>query len=379
MKKDKINLALLWLRYDGGVTSVGDLVLRLDKEHFNVIFIYLTRYGVETNIIGEAGYDVVYLSEIERIKIFRFSILCRLVRILKEHNVDILHCHGHKPALYGALAARFAKTPVILSHVHGLGRSKNLKRKLAYFLLFGSIVRFIAVANSVKEDILRSNWLLSSEKLTVLENSVDYERFAKVSISKEDAKRKLGLPSDAFVFGTIARFGPYKGHKFLISGLEKVQNEVPSAHLLLIGEGPLKEDVQKQVTTAGIDQSVHFLGQRNDIPELLRAMDAFVLPSVGSEGMPRVLLEAMAADVPCIATNVGGIAEIISSNDVGVLIPPEDSEALADEMIKLTKMTPKKRQKLIDNARQRIYSHYSHDVVMRKLEKIYEAEIAHYL
>ena len=103
----------------------------------------------------------------------------------------------------------------------------------------------------------------------------------------------------------------------------------------------------------------------------------FVLSSI-AEGMPRVLLEAMVAGVPCIAANVGGIAEIINSKDVGILVPPKDSQALAEAMMELAKITPDKRQKLIDNARQRIYSHYSHDVVMRKVENIYETEIAHH-
>ncbi|MBW8041636.1 MAG: glycosyltransferase [Planctomycetes bacterium] len=378
MKKDKINLALLWSHYDGGVTSVNDLVLGLDKERFNAIFIYLTGYGVETNFIEEAGYDVFYLSNMERIRGFRLSILYRLIRILKERNIEILHCHAHKCSSYGANAATFTKTPVVLSHVHGLSRTRNFKRRLANFLLFRKFTRIIAVAKSVKEDVLRSNWSVSTEKISVLENSIDYKRFADVSTSKEDAKGMLGFSSDAFVFGTVGRLSRNKGQIYLIKAFVKAKQMIPSANLIFVGEGPLRQDLEKDAAKMGVFDSIHFLGRRDDIEKIYKAIDVFVLPSIGSEGMPRVILEAMAAGVPCVGTKIGGTPEVICNNDIGYVVESRDSEALAQAMTKLAKMTPKKQQKLIDNAKQRIYSHYSHDVVIRKLENIYETELTDY-
>lgn len=378
MKKDKIDLALLWANYGGEVTSVNDLVLGLDKERFNVIFIYLSGYGVKENLIEEAGYDVFYLSNIQRIKAFRFSILSKLVRTLKEHNIDIIHCHGHKSTFYGAIAATLTRTPVVMAHVHGLGRSRNFRRRLINFIIYKKTDRIIAVANSVKEDVLRSNWSLPTEKLSVLENSIDYERFAGESAFKEDAKKMLGLSSDAFVYGTIARFGPYKGHSFLISAFEKVKKQVPSAHLILVGHGDLRQDLEKDVEKTGLFDSIHFLGYRNDIEKIYKAMDALVLPSIGSEGMPRVILEAMAAGVPCIGTKIGGTPEVICNKDVGFLVPPGDENALAEAMIKLAN-TPKQDIKvLIGKAQERIRSNFGHDVVIKKLENIYKTEITHY-
>jgi len=377
LEKDKINIALLWPKYSGRVTSVNDLVLGLDKERFNAIFIYLSGYGDEKNLLEEAGYEVFYLSNIKRFNAFRFSILIRLVRILKEHNVDIIHCHRHKSTVYGTVAAVLAKTPVVIAHVHGLGRSRNFRRKFINFLLFKKINRIITVANSIKKDVLGNNWSLSAEKLYVLENSVDYKRFADVSTSKEDAKQMLGLPSDVFVFGMVGRLAPTKGLLYLIEAFPKVKEQKPSAHLVLLGDGPWKAELEQQASNVSCRDSIHFLGYRNNIEQLLRGMDVIVLSSV-AEGMPRVILEAMAAGVPCIATEVGGIPEIISGNNVGVLVPPKDSEALAEAMIELAKMPDKKRQKLVDNARQKVYSCYTHKVIMRKLENIYKTEVTHY-
>jgi len=381
LQQNKINLALLWSSYSGNVTSVNDLVRGLDKKRFNAIFIYLSGYGVNKNLIEEAGYKVIYLSNVKKHHwAFRFSILLRLTRTLKEHNIDILHCHRYKSSFYGTLAGMFAKTPVILSHVHGLGRTKNIRRKLLNLFIHKKNNKVIGCAQSVKEDILKNNPTIEPKKVIALENSVDFERFANVPTSKEDAKQMLGLPLDALVFGTVARFGLYKGHSFLISAFERVKKQVPLAHLILVGDGPLKEKIQQQVAKAGLDESVHFLGQRDDIPKLLRAIDVFVLPSIGSEGMPLVILEAMAAGVPCIASLLSGIPEVINSGngDVGFLVPPGDSTVLAQAMISAANTPKDKLEELTKKAQNRVRHFYSHDVVVKKLENIYETELTHY-
>ena len=373
MIKDKINLALLWPRYNGNITSFNDIVLRLDKKGFNVIFIYLSGYGVEKNLIEEAGYEVFYLSNLKRVNSFRFSILFRLVKILKKHNADILHCHRHKSMVYGTIAAVLAKTPVVMAHVHGLGRSRYLRRKLTNFLLFRKINRIICVANSVREDVLKNNWSVPGEKISVLENSVDYERFADVSISKTDARRILEMPSDAFIFGTIARLAPTKGLLYLIEAFPKVKDRKPSAHIVLLGDGPCKAELEKKVLDMSCRNSIHFFGHRENIEQLLRGMDVFVLSSI-AEGMPRAILEAMAAGVPCIVTHVGGIPEIINNENMGILVPPKDSEALAQAMIRITTMPKQELDKLIENAQNGVSQFYSHKIVSEKLRKLYESE-----
>jgi len=377
MKKDKINLALFWPKYSSTVTSLNDLVLGLDKERYKVIFIYLSGYGVEKNLIEDAGYEVFYLSNLELINTFRFSILFRLVKILKEHNIDILHCHRHKPSFYGALARIFAKTPVVLSHVHGLSRTRNIGRRLLNSFLFKRVNRIIGCAKSVQDDVLRNNRFLSAEKVSVLENSVDYERFNKVSITKADAKEMLGLTSDVFVFGTVGRLAPTKGLSYLIEAFSKVKEKIPPAHLVLFGDGACRAELEQQASNLSCRDSIHFLGYRDNIEQLLKGMDIFVLSSV-AEGMPRAILEAMAAGIPCIATEAGGIPEIINSRDVGLLVPPMDENALAEAMITLANASEQKRKDLIEKARERVQTIFDHDVVKKKLENTYEMEMNHY-
>jgi glycosyltransferase involved in cell wall biosynthesis len=372
--KDKINLAVLWAKYDGGITSVNDLVIGLDKDRFNTIFIYLTGYGTEKNAIEEAGNKVIYLSNIELLKVFRFSILLKLVNILKKHNIDIIHCHAHKPTVYGTIAATLAKTPVVLAHVHGLGRTGNFRRKLTNFLIIKKIDRLISVANAVKNDFLKSNWLVSADKLSILDNSIDYKRFANISTTKEEAKCMLGLPTDALVFGTVARLSPNKGQLFLIKAFEKVKRTLPSAHLIFAGDGRIRHQLEKEAKETGLSDSIHFLGQRSDIEQVYKAMDTFVLPSIDSEGMPRVILEAMAAGIPCIGTNIGGTPEVLGDNEFGYIVQPKDPDEIARVMVALTKMPDQQNAELIKKAQNRVKKAYVHDVIRARLNNIYETE-----
>jgi glycosyltransferase involved in cell wall biosynthesis len=368
--KDKINLALFWSKYNSTVTSVNDLVLRLDKERYKVIFIYLSSYGVKKNLIEEAGYEVFYLSDKEFIKAFRFSILFKLVKILKENNIDILHCHRYKSSLYGALAGIFVKTPVVLSHVHGLSRTRNRVRRILNYFLLKRFNRIIGCAKSVRDDVLKNNPSVAQEKVIALENSVNFEFFNNVPITKAEAKKMLGLPPEVFVFGTIARLAPTKGLSYLIEAFREVKEQQPSAHLVLLGDGQCRAELEEQASNMSCGDSIHFLGHRDNIEQMLKGMDIFVLSSV-AEGMPLVILEAMAAGVPCIATIVGGIAEVISSDDVGILVPAKDSEALAKAMIYLGGVSKEQLEKYAEKARDRIQQFYSHDVVREKLSNLY--------
>ena len=378
MGKDKINLALFWPKYSSESTSLNDLVLRLDKDRFNVIFIYLTGFSVEKNLMEEAGYKVFYLSNIEMVKGFRFSILFRLVKILEENNVDILHCHRHKSSIYGALAGMLAKTPVVLSHVHGLSRTRNIVRRVVNFIVFKRFNRIIGCARSVQDDVLRDNWFLSAEKVSVLENSVDCHCFMEVSITKAQAKKMLGLSSDVFVFGTIGRLAPTKGLTYLIEAFSKVKQKIPSAHLVLFGDGACRAELEEQASKLSCSDSIHFLGHRDNIEQLIKGMDVFILSSI-AEGMPRAILEAMAAGIPCIATEAGGIPEIINTPDIGLLVPPMDENALKDAMITLANAPAQKLKNLIEKARERVLTNFNHDVVKKKLENTYEIEMNHYL
>jgi glycosyltransferase involved in cell wall biosynthesis len=372
-QNNKITVALLWKACSGKVTSIDDLAAALDPERFEVLFIYLTGSEAQYPWITEAGRKVFWLSEDGNIEVFHPRMLFKLIRIIRDHHVDVLHCHNHKAGFYGAVASLLTRIPVVLAQFHGLQRARNNRRRLANLIVFQRASKIIAVANAVKEDIIHSNWWVPRKKLLILENSVDYDRFANPDISKDEAKRLMGMPPDALVFGTIGRLVPTKGLTYLIDAFCAVRDRLATAHLVLLGDGYCREELENQAAQSPHGAAIHFLGRRDGVERLLQGMNVFVLSSV-AEGMPRVLLEAMAAGVPCVAANVGGIPDTVEENRTGFLVPPRDCEALAAAMLKVAALSEEDRQRIATAAKARVQTQYSHDVVRRKLGELYESE-----
>lgn len=377
MLVDRTTIALLWSRYAGSTTSVNDLVLGLDKSRFAVMFIYLCGRGAGEDLFEKAGYEVFYLRRRRRMPFLSPGTLLKLARVLKQRRVHILHCHTHSPAVYGAVATALARTPVLLTHVHGLNRTRKLRRRLTNLFVFRRAARVICAAQGVRKDVIRTNWRVDPDKVLVLENSVDYERFASVDTPRQQARSKLGLSADDFVFGTVGRLVPTKGLRYLLDAFSIVKRQVPSAQLVLLGEGSSRADLERQAAESPCPQAIHFLGYRAEIAEVFRGLDVFVLSSL-AEGMPRALLEAMAAGVPCVATEVGGIPEVINDAGVGFLAPPRDAAALARRMVQVARMSGPERAAIRAAAQQRIRRFYSHDVIREKLGRIYEEEYENY-
>lgn len=374
VKRDKIVVALLWKSDSGGVTSINDLALALDRDRFEVIFIFLGSNGSGSGHLGQANHVFRLPEGWAGITRF-FPTVIRLAKILRTHRVDVLHCHNPKANLYGAVAGALVKTPVVLVQFHGLRRTRGLGRRLQNLLIFRRAAKIIGVAEAVKQDIVKSNWHVPRERLLVLENSVDYHRFADTEGSRAEARKVLGVPDDATVFGTIGRLAPTKGLSYLLQAFDLVKRQMPSAHLVFLGDGPDRGELEQQVARTSYSDSVHFLGYKPNIEHLIRGMDVFVLASV-AEGMPRVILEAMAAGVPCVSTAVGGIPEMLDHGRLGLLAPPRDAEGLARAMLETATLPPPQRQSRIEEARRHVRVLYSHDVVKTKLARLYEQEFA---
>lgn len=366
-----ITIARLWPRYEGKPESRIYTIVRLNPERFRIICLYLTKQSEKPNPFEELGYKAFYLSHGKKLRWFSLSVLYRLIKVLKSEKVDIIHNHRDKSMLYGTIAGLMARTPVIISQVHGTHRTRNWHRKLRNFFLMKRIDKILTVGEAVREDVLKTNPSVNPEKVYSLGNSIDYVRFAEDSISKEEARNRLNLPNDAIIFGTVARLTPSKGQTYLVDAFGSVKQTVPTARLVFVGDGPFMSELEARAMKTPAADSIHFLGYRNDVQQLLRAFDVFVLPSVGSEGLPRAVIEAMAAGVPCIGAEACGIPEILGCGEFGLLVPPGDSAALAEAMIKLARMPEPQRREIIEKAKQRAGEEYRPEVVVKRLEKIY--------
>ena len=347
----------------------------LNPARYETICVYLMKSSEKPNFFREKGCRVFYISSKKYLRMFNLWVIWKLSRVLKREGVDILHCHRHQATIYGTIAAKIAAVPIVFSHVHGISRTKNWRRRLINFVVLRWVNKILTVGEPVKEDVLRTNSVVQPEQVISLGNSIEYDRFVDVQISKERVKESLALPQNSFVFGTVARMAPNKGHIYLIRAFGKVKQVLPSAHLVFVGDGRLKNELEARAAKTAPD-SIHFLGRRDDISELLRAMDVYVQPSIGSEGLPRGLLEAMAAGVPCIGTQVSGIPEILDDGEDGYLVPPKDDNALAEAMLKLTKVPELERKQLVEKAKNKVRTDFGHSIIIKRLESIYETEIS---
>jgi glycosyltransferase involved in cell wall biosynthesis len=375
MQNGKFIVAKLWPKFEGDIPSRAPVILGINPEKYEIITIYLTKNSSNPNIFEQKGKKVFYLTQKPSLGLLEFFAIFKLASLLKKQHVDIFDCHHHKSIVLGTIAAKLTSVPIILANIHGMGRTRNMKRKLLNFFLLPHIDKIFAVGQAVKEDILKTNPSVKPENVINLGNSIDYDYYSSYSCSRKTVRDKLSIPQNAYVFATAGRLAPTKGQQYLIKAFSQVKKQIPAAELFFAGTGELKNQLEKQASDLNCKTSVHFLDHVDNMPEFYSAVDTLVLPSV-AEGLPRTLLEAMASGVFCIAANAGGIPEILDNGACGLLVPAKDSNALADAMLKAANMPQIQKSVVISAAKKHIKENYAHDVMIKRVEKIYDALVA---
>ncbi|MGD0785824.1 MAG: glycosyltransferase, partial [Sedimentisphaerales bacterium] len=375
MHNGKVIIARLWPGYGGAVPSDADVVAGVSTEKYQTIIIHLTKNSSNPNTYEQKGKKVFYLTQKPDLPFFKPFVFLKLAALLKREKVDILHCHKHKTVFYGTIAGKLAGVPIILAHVHGMGRTRNFKRKILNRFIFSFVDRILTVSRAVREDVIQNNPSFKSENVINVGNSIDLDSFSSAIYDKQNARRKFGLSQDSFVFATAGRLVPTKGQKYLVEAFARIKKQITNAELIIAGIGELKDELEIQASDLGCRDSVHFPGFVENMRELYSCTDTFVLPSL-AEGLPRTLIEAMASGVFCIAANAGGIPEILDNGNCGTLVPPKDSNALADAMLKAANMSQQTKSATISAAKKYIRECYSHDVMIKKIENIYDTLVA---
>jgi len=209
-------------------------------------------------------------------------------------------------------------------------------------------------------------------KTTVIHSGVDLEQFSKGAKQRTRKREELGIPSDSLVIGYVGWLIPIKGVTHLVSAMAKVAEKYPKSLLVLVGKGDDKGDeeikLKEQVEKAGLEKKVRFLGWRSDVDEIMGCFDIFVLPSL-NEGMGRVLVEAMAAGLPIVASRVGGIPDLVKDGKNGLLVPPEDASALERAITVLLK--DKAQRKRMGEAGKKMCRPYSAEAMVEQIDALY--------
>ena len=246
--------------------------------------------------------------------------LGKLCRLIVKERVDVINTHLTTASWQGALAAKITGVPSV-AVVHATDRKT----------WFQHADHLIAVSSGVKDALIEQG--IAPEKIEVLYHGIDLAQYV-APLSSAEAKQRLGLPADARTAGVAASLIPRKGHRFLLEALHNMKATSEPIHLLLAGEGPLETELRGQVRELGLSERVHFLGFRRDIPEIVCAMDVFVLPSL-KEGLSIAVMEAMALEKPVVCSAIAGLPEVVRDGKTGFLVPPGESAALQIALEKL--------------------------------------------
>ena len=346
-KRIKVLQIITRLDRGGSAEVVLELAARLDRRVFATEIIsgltihpqeridaYTKRTGIKVRFLPTLQRELSWHNEV-----LATISLCRLIRKIKP---DLVHTHTSKAGILGRLATKLNGVSAIVHSPHGhvfygyFGRAKTqlfifLERLSAFWT--DNIFTLTEVGKS-DHVALR---IAPQKKFISVPCGIDLQRFqgtmgfdsrSQLALQRQK-KDELGLAKKSPIIGTIARLAPIKGQSdFLIAAAETV-HKFPDIAFVIVGEGELKASLMAQAKKLGIDQQTYFLGQRNDIAEILATFDLFVLPS-HNEGLGRVLLEAMAMGKPIVATAVGGIPEIVKNQETGILVPPHAPDRFAE-------------------------------------------------
>jgi L-malate glycosyltransferase len=366
----------------GAERLIAMLAINSDRKRFEIIPCALRESGPLEQELKAAGVDYRILG-IPRRSILTGPLfiadlrrtLAALARILKELSIDILHTHLTESTLIGILAARQAGVPRVCTTVHSVTITSQRGRfsprawllRIAVNKMFSRADRIVAVSEGVAART-RLQINVPCERIITIPNGIEGDRFA-FQCDKAMQRRKLGLPNDRQVAVAIGRLTPEKGYPYLLSALTSIPpHQRPLT--LVVGYGPDRAELESSVLASGLEKDVKFLGLRRDVPELLAAADLFVLPSLW-EGLPLVLLEAMAAGLPAIVTAVGGNTEVVQDGISGTVIPPGDAQALTTAVCSLLS-DPFMRDRLGRAARQRFETSFSMQRFVEAHECLYE-------
>jgi glycosyltransferase involved in cell wall biosynthesis len=324
----------------------------------------------------KSGVRIISLASlVRRISPFKdMRALLSLIWLLHKEKPYVVHTHSSKAGILGRLAAAVARVPIVIHTPHGhvfYGHFNRLSSKIFLWIekCFAFFTdRIIALTHGEKEEYLKLS-LGRPHKLLTVHSGVDIGRYMHHKIDVIEKKQALGLPSKGFIVGFVGWLLPIKGPMHLLKAMAQVWREHPRATLVFVGKGDLDVDLRAVALELEAEDRVKFLGWRDDIEEIMQIFDLLVLPSL-NEGMGRVVVEAMAAGKPVVASSVGGIPDLVKHQQTGILVPPADEDALAGAIARLVE-NPDQAKKMGSMGRYHSYS-FSLAAMIDKLDALYD-------
>jgi glycosyltransferase involved in cell wall biosynthesis len=352
--------------FQGGAEMQVSLLAReLASRGWKVQVVSMIPGGPLQTDLEDSGIQVLSLGMKRRVPDPRGIV--SLVRILRAGRPDVLHSHMVHANLLGRVTRWFVQVPVVISTAHSITEGARW-RELAYRITDPLADLTTIVSNAAAARYIRIG-AVPERKLKTVPNGVQLEAFMPNPENRTKLRADLGL-GHQFVWLAVGRLDAPKDYPKLLAAMAQLRNE---HHVLLIaGDGPLRQSIERLAAEIGISEKVRFLGIRKDVPQLMAAADAYVMSSAW-EGLPMVLLEAAASALPIVSTAVGGNSEIVHDEANGFLVPANNSEALADAMQRMEHLPAESRFSMGLAGRDHVAKHYSLSAVVDQWEEIYHS------
>jgi len=320
----RVALVIGQLVSGGAETQLIALAKGLDKSpDFSVQVYCLSRDAPRAPELTDAGIEVHFIT---RGRLDGFSRIAPLMRLYREHRIDVAHCWLPVANLWGKLSASLAHVPVIIHSERASFPPRQRLNRWAQKVLRRQTTCFLGNSEAVRDMLVRHK-LAIPERIRVIPNGIRAETW-RAGKPRDEALRALGLPTDRPVVGMVSRLVEAKNVPCLVRAAARLQSRQPPPVFWVAGDGPARPEAEAEVARLGLQGSFFFLGDRRDVPQLMNAMDVSCLCS-HYEGFPNAVIEAMAAGRPVVATNTPGTDQVITHEDTGLLSPDDDDEALA--------------------------------------------------
>ena len=364
MKKNRLMIITHDLAIGGLQQVVVNICKTINRDRFDVFVLCLRALGEFVPEIEAMGIKVFFIPQKKGTDYFSFL---KVAKILKDQRIEIIHTHNTQPFVDGTMAALITGVKTIVHTDHARVFPDKIRYMVAEWLMSLFAYKVIGVSDHTAQN-LRKYLKISPKKIKTILNGIDPLKY-KIQINIGKVKKDLGISSNGPIIGTMGRLVMEKGIPYLLKAMQRVIIEFPNIQLLIVGDGAIRPYLEKEAVDLGVHPNVIFTGSRLDVPELLNLFDLFALSSI-SEGLPMVLLEAMAAGCSIVATKVGGIPIAIKNGENGSLVSPKNSEKLASAIIALLKDKPL-RDKYVANGHKIFKENYDARIMTKQYEQLY--------
>jgi glycosyltransferase involved in cell wall biosynthesis len=343
----------------------GWMIPKFDAARFNVSLASLRKKDLSEETLDALGIDITYLHRSK----FDPATLPALLKVIDRKQIDILHMHGYGATTFGRLAGAMRRIPTIVHEHANLTDTpwfqKVADRTLAPFTDIG-----IAVSESTAEFLIRARQM-PADRVRVVYLGVPLEEFSRSRTREEieAARQELGVAPGAFVVGTVTRLHDSKGNSFLVDAARLVLNERPSVRFFVVGEGPLRQELEAQARRLDLGDRFVFHGFARDVARVVSAFDLSVFPSLW-EGTPLTVFEALAMGKSIVATDADGLVDVLTHDRDARIVPRRNAGALAQEIVWMMDH-PDERRRLGEGARATGPA-YDIAAFVRKMERLYE-------